>query len=76
MQPERKKSQAALKILERRIPGFFLYAAALPLASVICWRVPYRPGPMFTGTCASRQSGIEKVGRVCSKSLIEDTLYL
>jgi hypothetical protein len=29
---------------------------------------------MFTGTCAFQQSRIEKVGRVCSKSLIENTL--
>ena len=37
-------------------------------------RVPFRSVPMFTGTCASGQFEIEKGGRVCSKSLIENTL--
>jgi hypothetical protein len=31
---------------------------------------------MFTGTCASPQTKIENVGRVCSKSLIGNTLRL
>jgi hypothetical protein len=37
-------------------------------------RRPLRPASMFTGTCVRGQSRIEKVGRVCSKSLIENTL--
>ena len=32
--------------------------------------------PMFTGTCAAPQRKIENGGRVCSKSLIENTLSL
>jgi hypothetical protein len=32
--------------------------------------------PMFTGTCDASQCNREKVGRVCSKSLIEKTLWL
>ena len=36
-------------------------------------RAPYAAMPMFTGTYAGPQSKIEKVGRVCSKSLIENS---
>jgi hypothetical protein len=32
--------------------------------------------PMFTGTCAALQRKIENGGRVCSNSLIENTLCL
>jgi hypothetical protein len=54
----------------------FLYLASTPVLAHIAGRVPVSPKPMFTGTCKRPQSRIEKVGRVCSKSLIENTLWL
>ncbi len=76
VQRGKAKDPKGAEAREERSRELFLLVAAALRAYAHSDESPCLAAPMFTGTCAAPQSRIEKVGRVCSKSLIENNFVV